>query len=247
VILPKSLSAPEIFWREGYYILDLGVDVKQLDEVIESLRGRYYDGGGKVDKATGAAHYPHRVQDAWRFSESVRRLANLPLILTTLKAFYARDPFCFQTLNFHKGSRQAVHSDAMHFNSLPKSYMCGVWIALEDVTADCGPLVIYPGSHRLPELTYESLNLTIGDYGKYEAAVKSLTERLTPKMPLLKKGQALIWAANLLHGGSPIKDPASTRHSQVNHYYFTGCQHYVPLLSMHKALYPKPIRAVTSR
>ena len=44
----------------------------------------------------------------------------------------------------------------------------------------------------------------------------------------LRKGQALVWAANLLHGGSPIKDPARTRHSQVNHYFFEGCLYYQP-------------------
>lgn len=28
--------------------------------------------------------------------------------------------------------------------------MCGVWVALEDVGPDQGPLVYYPGSHRWP-------------------------------------------------------------------------------------------------
>ena len=35
----------------------------------------------------------------------------------------------------------------------------------------------------------------------------------------MKRGQALIWAANLLHGGDPIGDPQSTRYSQVTHHY----------------------------
>ena len=39
----------------------------------------------------------------------------------------------------------------------------------------------------------------------------------------LKRGQALIWAANLLHGGDPITDPNSTRRS--------GCARYCPLTS----------------
>ena len=29
--------------------------------------------------------------------------------------------------------------------------MCGVWVALEDITEDNGPLHYYPGSHRLPD------------------------------------------------------------------------------------------------
>jgi hypothetical protein len=47
----------------------------------------------------------------------------------------------------------------------------------------------------------------------------------------LKKGQALIWSANLLHGGSAIKDRTRSRHSQVTHYFFEGCLYYTPLLS----------------
>ena len=48
---------------------------------------------------------------------------------------------------------------------------------------------------------------------------------------LVKKGQALIWAANLLHGGEPIQDRRLSRHSQVSHYYFEGSSFYSPLLS----------------
>ena len=44
----------------------------------------------------------------------------------------------------------------------------------------------------------------------------------------IRKGQALVWAANLLHGGTPIQDPSRSRHSQVNHYFFEGCLYYQP-------------------
>jgi hypothetical protein len=44
----------------------------------------------------------------------------------------------------------------------------------------------------------------------------------------IPKGHAIIWAANLLHGGSAITDPARTRHSQVTHYFFEDCLYYQP-------------------
>ena len=44
----------------------------------------------------------------------------------------------------------------------------------------------------------------------------------------IRKGQALIWSANLLHGGAPQRDRSRTRHSQVTHYYFEGCRHTRP-------------------
>ena len=33
---------------------------------------------------------------------------------------------------------------------MPEGFMCGVWVALEDMDMDNGPLVYYPGSHQLP-------------------------------------------------------------------------------------------------
>ena len=48
---------------------------------------------------------------------------------------------------------------------------------------------------------------------------------------LARKGQALIWCANLLHGGSPQTDPTRTRWSQVTHYFFDDCIYYTPAFS----------------
>ena len=47
----------------------------------------------------------------------------------------------------------------------------------------------------------------------------------------MKKGQALIWSANLLHGGDKINTPGASRHSQVTHYYFENCMYYCPRIS----------------
>jgi len=42
---------------------------------------------------------------------------------------------------------------------------------------------------------------------------------LRPKYFLPKKGDLLVWHANLLHGGEPIHDPSLTRKSMVIHFY----------------------------
>ena len=47
----------------------------------------------------------------------------------------------------------------------------------------------------------------------------------------IKKGQAMVWAANLLHGGEKINTPGASRHSQVTHFYFEDCIYYTPRLS----------------
>lgn len=117
--------------------------------------------------------------------------------------------------------------------------MCGVWLAMEDVHADAGPLTYLPGSHKWPILS----NTMIGRKGfdgprdltqePFEKAWQALVEHSQVKRDLFlaRKGQALIWAANLLHGGSLQVDPTRTRWSQVTHYYFDNCVYYTPSFS----------------
>jgi len=118
--------------------------------------------------------------------------------------------------------------------------MCAVWIALEDVDANNGPVVYYPGSHRLPEYqladAVPQAGLTapnLDDYADYPDFLQSQLDvrGLVPKELSLKKGDALIWSSNLAHGGTPIVDPKRTRFSQITHYYFDSCVYYTPRLS----------------
>jgi hypothetical protein len=186
-------------------------------------------------KATG----DQRVQDAWRFHEDVRALAANAEVLSLLTRLYGRRAFPFQTLNFPVGTQQNLHSDAAHFSSLPERFMCGVWVALEDIGVEAGPLAYCPGSHKWPIIT----NAMIGRRGwqsalhsaqaPFEAAWAAQVEAsgVAPETFLPRKGQALIWAANLLHGGSKQNDPLLTRWSQVTHYYFEDCIYYTPAFS----------------
>ncbi len=180
-----------------------------------------------------------RVQDAWLRSRAVRKLATLPQIVDMLSLAYGRRAFPFQTLNFQRGTEQTVHCDTIHFHSEPERFMCGVWIALEDIAPASGPLEYVVGSHRLPVLTMQVAGVnhpepTPTDYER--RYLPSLQRRLdTAGLPrataTLKKGEALVWAANLARGGSAIADAAATRRSLVTHFYFEGCFYYTPMVS----------------
>jgi ectoine hydroxylase-related dioxygenase (phytanoyl-CoA dioxygenase family) len=169
----------------------------------------------------------------------VKRLATHPKLMETLSLAYGRSAFAFQTLNFRRGTRQALHSDAIHFHSEPQGFMCGVWIALEDISPDAGPLRYIEGSHRLPVLTMQGAGVnhhppTASDYPNHY--LPALERRLAAadlpdKVIAPKKGQAVVWAANLAHGGAPILDPAATRRSLVVHVYFKDCLYYTPMTS----------------
>lgn len=184
---------------------------------------------------------PTRFQDAWLHQnvDAVRQVAIHPEIMAALQVLYGRVPFPFQTLNFPNGTAQHVHSDAVHFHSFPHGFMCGVWVALEDVSLHSGPLVYYPGSHRLPYLSASDFGLTTSKVLAephpqkfFESHWRRLLRIHSYPRRLFKarKGDVLIWHANLLHGGSSVKDKTMTRWSQVTHYFFEECTHMTPLL-----------------
>lgn len=134
----------------------------------------------------------------------------------------------FQTLNFIKGSQQRAHSDSIHMTTYPLGYLIAAWIALEDIHEGSGPLFYYPGSHRLPFLLNDdfqnySSRLRLGkkDYADYEDMIEEILQRhpFQKEVFLARKGDVLIWHANLIHGGMPVTNPALTRKSMVIHYF----------------------------
>jgi Phytanoyl-CoA dioxygenase (PhyH) len=213
----------------------------EFDELAEGIKDRLY---AHYDWDSWRAHgwannTGMRMQDIWGRDDAVKRIACNATILKMLSQIYGRRAWPFQTLNFPVGTQQHLHSDSVHFSTIPEKFMCGVWVALEDISADAGPLVYCPGSHRWPILYNEMVGFRVDksedpiDQSIYEEtwaaladASKSEVRTFTPK-----KGRALIWAANLLHGGSRQKDVGVTRWSQVTHYFFDDCCYITPMLS----------------
>jgi hypothetical protein len=220
-LAPDLADLVRSYHAHGFAVVPRLVDddliVRIIDDTIEPLREH------------------GRVQDLWRTSAAVRELAVLPAVLDLLRILYDREPVPFQTLNFQYGTQQRAHSDTVHFSSLPRGFMCGVWVALEDVDQGNGPLFYHPGSHRLPDPYFQRFGLDAGlaNYGRYEDAQEALLEAhgIEPVEFHPRAGDALIWSANLVHGGKPIVQEGRTRWSQVTHYFFDRCVYVTPLLS----------------
>jgi len=227
--------------RDGYLILDENIldrtDVRTADEYVV----RHFD------PTAG------RLLDAWVASPAIRAIATHERVLEVLRLLYGREPVPFQTLNFLTGTEQATHSDYIHFATLPARFMCGVWVALEDITLAQGPLHYFPGSHSLPEYDYYDLGIadeylhpsdayvgpldwsnprTREKYSRYEERIARVARvhGFAQQQFEVKKGQLLIWSSNLLHGGSKIMELTTTRRSQVTHYFFEDT---IPITPMH--------------
>ncbi len=207
------------------------LEEKLIDEVKQELI-RCYD--TYYDPKKG------RIANLWKHIAAIKNLAIHDNILDKLRLLYQREPIPFQTLNFRHGSQQLPHSDSIHFNSLPQRFLCGVWIALEDVDEKNGALFYYPGSHRWPVFDYSTVSTKLEVTSEtdhqlyyrdhYEPFIKKMIEEsgIQPKIFKAKKGDMIIWSANLIHGGLALEEKHRTRWSQVNHYFFEDCLYYDP-------------------
>ncbi len=208
------------------------------DPLIQEVKSEMENKGYNPDFKMRTDRDSVRIQDLWLYSDSVKSMACNKQVLETLKMLYDKEPIPFQTLNFKRGSQQRAHSDTIHFSSIPAKYMCGVWVALEDINEENGAVYYYPKSQNLPEYNFahfkkEPNDTSYKNYPEYEDFIEKILDAngFERKPFYAKKGDVLIWSSNIIHGGSPLLNPNSTRYSQVTHYYFEDCIYFTPMLS----------------
>jgi phytanoyl-CoA hydroxylase len=146
-----------------------------------------------------------------------------PPVLRFLTQIYERPPVAFQTMTMRKGSEESLHIDTGPLTLTEPMSMVACWLALEDVQPRSGEFQFIPGSHNLPELLHHGTDKGHGgDYQEYDKVLKATLrmceERgLETKTFMAKKGDVLVWHADLMHGGAPIQDRQQTRKSLVSH------------------------------
>jgi ectoine hydroxylase-related dioxygenase (phytanoyl-CoA dioxygenase family) len=185
-----------------------------------------------VDELINQKHLPvthdNKVMFGYKHAPAIKNMMQDWGLKQLLSCILDKEVVPFQTLNFVKGSGQRAHSDSIHMTTYPLGYLIAAWIALEDIHPDSGPLFYYPGSHKLPYLLNDdfanySSRFKLGNkqYSDYEDVTEEIIRQsgLQPEVFLPKKGDVLIWHANLIHGGMPVLNPALTRKSMVIHYY----------------------------
>lgn len=225
----KLLNKINHFIEYGYLVLD-----KQFDDSITS------DIINSELKYQGNLNEPLRALHAWNYNNNVKAIAINEETLKLLEILYQRKPIPFLTTNFKFGSQVPPHTDAIKYQTFPEGFMCAAWTALEDVDDQNGVIEIYPKSHLLHYVYIDKLNIIAKEatnryafYKDYEAYLKEFIKyhQLEKISIPIKKGQTIIWDANMIHAGSKIIDKNRTRYSQVTHYFFENCSYYAPLFS----------------
>jgi len=216
------------FDKNGYLILKQYIPDYQVDEINKAI-----ENGIKEQKLQ--FKYGNKIMFAINKIKTLKQIGTSRELTSFLASLLGGEVTLFQSINFLYGSEQKTHSDSIHMTTFPLGGLLGVWIALEDIGIDNGPLHYYPGSHKLPyylnsDYDNEGNAIFIGDkdYTAYENMISQKIGEMNMNKETFtaKKGDVLVWHANLFHGGEPHLNKSKTRKSMVFHYYMTDCIRY---------------------
>ena len=219
------------FDKQGFSILKGYVkkeDIEEINQDIDRL----------ISEKEIKFKYKNKIMFAYKKVALLREIASERHLMELLSSLLSDNAILFQSINFLKGSEQETHSDSIHMTTFPLGGLLGVWVALEDIEIDNGPLHYYPDSHKLPyylnkDYDNEGNFFLIGDkdYSEYEKMIKCKIKEfsLEKRVFFAKAGDVFIWHANLLHGGEEHLNKQKNRKSVVFHYYAENriCYHEI--------------------
>ena len=243
VILAARLSRGEVNAKEaealahyiddGYVIFPQAVGDELIDPYLDLFERSWDEAPPSV-----RVHVERRLQPMSRdYYDKISKVSGLhccfnhagelifpPVVLRFLTLIYDRPPVAFQTMTMRKGSEETLHIDTGPLTLTEPMTMAASWLALEDVRPGSGELEFVPGSHGVPEYLHPGVSKghrnDMPAYGGVLEHMKAacvdrgfITEHF-----MAKKGDVLIWHADLLHGGAKIEDPSGTRKSLVTHF-----------------------------
>jgi hypothetical protein len=214
--------------KNGYVIIPGLFSESTLDAAWAEYEQAIADGKITPEPACEVNHLPGRNLNTHFHVPKIAAMLNEERVTRIISKLLGAKCLPFQTITGHNGSQQLEHSDAIHMTTYPMDYLAATWTAFEDINPDSGPLVYYPGSHRLPHFLSKEANISLGEFQsrgyvayheKYEPGLQKIIQdnQLEAKYFYPKKGDVLIWHSNLIHGGSKRKNLQLSRNALVCH------------------------------
>jgi phytanoyl-CoA hydroxylase len=216
----------------GYVVFPKATDESVIDEFLELFEAAWNAPPENIFVHCNKQYLPldrkfydevTKVGEMHTCFERAGELIFPPPVLRFLRQIYDRDPVVFQTMTMRKGSEEGLHIDTGPLTLTEPMSMAAAWVALEDVQPFSGEFQYIPGSHRLPELLHYGTDKghsgDMQEYGRIlQKTLQMCDERgFETQTFMAKKGDVLIWHADLMHGGVPIEDGERTRKSLVAH------------------------------
>ena len=140
-----------------------------------------------------------------------------PKIQGVMSAILGANPILFQDMALVKppfiGSEKPWHQDDAYFAVTPLDMVCGIWIALDEATAENGCMHVLPGGHlQGPQKHFHDRDCEImpDRLEKSEASARAVAVPLPP-------GGAVFFSGLLPHQTPPNQSPQRRRALQLHY------------------------------
>ncbi len=227
----ELLRAANELIDQGFTILPRAAPPELCDAVVADFERYIQENREYADRCKDAAGKYLRLVNFHWWSKNAMALGLQPRLMEALDFVFGLKAGIYTSLYFEVGTQQPIHRDSPFFETFPRNYFVGMWVALEDIDPASGPLMYVPGGHRFSAdpheicrtLRNENPGVARGElidsalqtyYGQVIESAKKLGE---PVSVPLRKGDVAIWHPQAPHGGSPAIDPSLTRRSIVFH------------------------------
>lgn len=203
-----------------------------------SFEGPSLDGHGNL---RNSIQNPHLLGALPGFRQAVEAIIFSKPIHRALSQELGEGTFVnWQTMLFDRSVGTKVHQDSWYLDTLPQGGVVGTWIALEDITKDCGPFKVYDHTQK------ERVDPSDYDFDGLERDAKFQRDYPTSQCQrlLLNKGDVILWNSFLFHGADLPSSSQRTRKSLTAHFYRHGAavqdQPIQRAFSIYDHAHPKP-------
>ena len=195
----RTLTSAQItnFNRDGFLA---PLPALSDEETLESRR--YFDQLLSTMKSMDDGRNAYAIMGYQNRCKGIWDLAMHPRILDYVEDLLGPDFVCWTTHYFCKipGDERRVpwHQDATYWPVRPTDTVTA-WLAIDDVTADMGPMRFIPGSHRLGKVDWHHAE---GDVALQQEIPDA--ERFgEPVDDVLRAGEISLHTSTLVHGSEP--------------------------------------------
>jgi len=235
-LTPEQAGKLRSFAQSGFLTIQLD-DIDVISEGIQSDVDRIWK-EKPVDLAYVFVEQPKSMAESrerWERMAPTRLLGLHSHSAAALRLYLHRQIFEYVELIFDHAALALESSfgefgwseppcrDAVYIEVDPPSHLLTAWVPLEDITLECGPPYLIPGSHRLPLYEFEPGRFRIKPEEDYLPAHRAVLTRaqeagMEAEELLPKKGQVVLWHPLMVHGARRILRPRVTRRAMTLRY-----------------------------
>jgi ectoine hydroxylase-related dioxygenase (phytanoyl-CoA dioxygenase family) len=215
--------------RDGYAIVRGAVDGVVCDDINRRIAHFKQRNAKAVTRNLDEHGRLYRVVNLHLAVDAMTQLLVRNAAIDVCDRFCGEPTSLYTSLYYERGSEQPLHRDTPVFCTTPAERYLGVWVALDEVGDDNGPLRVVPRSHALPPIDVARMRHEVfGDdaiapdspagWNAYQGEVQRQCDEaglsFTPVH--VRPGDVIIWHPQLFHGGAPHLS-SRTRRSVVMH------------------------------